>query len=217
MRAVYRFYKEGVWDLDLNRPLDENEYNEWSDIMELLETVQLQDHPDQVKWVYEKSGIFSTRSMYRLMTFRGVTNRRTKRLWGSRLPLKLKVFMWLADQDRLQTGVALKKKKWKGDHRCIICRVQETVDHIFFECHQARFIWISFKEALGWEKIPDTMQDMLESWLPLSSPQCSFKLFCSTIIFWALWTFRNKMAIENVLVSDPANIIFKILSYLQRW
>ena len=73
------------------------------------------------------------------------------------------------------------------------------------------------KEALGWEKIPDTMQDMLESWLPLSSPQCSFKLFCSTIIFWVLWTFRNKMAIENVLVSDPANIIFKILSYLQRW
>ena len=58
MRAVYRFYKEGVWDLDLNRPLDENEYNEWSDIMELLETVQLQDHPDQVKWVYEKLGIF---------------------------------------------------------------------------------------------------------------------------------------------------------------
>jgi hypothetical protein len=48
--------------------------------------------------------------MYRYLTFIGVTNARIKKLWQNKMPLKIKVFMWLALQDRLQTGMALKAK-----------------------------------------------------------------------------------------------------------
>ena len=58
--------------------------------------------------------------------------------------------MWLAIQGRIQTGVALKQKNWKGDVNCNLCASPETVNHVLFQCVMARFVWASFKEALGW-------------------------------------------------------------------
>ena len=203
--------------MDLSRSLNDSEFAEWSHLMSLLEHVCLGPENDEIKWVYEKSGCFTTRSMYRLMTFRGVVNKRLIKLWNSRLPMKLKVFMWLAVQDRLQTGLSLKKMKWKGCHKCRLCGVPEDVNHIFFGCVVARFVWISFKEALGWEKFPTSLQELLEYWLPLGVSNYSFRLFLSVIIFWVLWKCRNKMVIEGVFLAQPTKIIYKILSAFQRW
>ena len=65
--------------------------------------------------------------MYRLLSYTGFNNRRLKKLWKNKMPLKLKVFLWLAFQDRLQTGVVLKKRNWKGDERCVVCRKKKRV------------------------------------------------------------------------------------------
>lgn len=45
--------------------------------------------------------------MYRFLSHRGVVNGRMKRLWKSKMPMKIKVFMWLSFQDRIQLGVTL--------------------------------------------------------------------------------------------------------------
>jgi hypothetical protein len=57
------------------------------------------------------------------------------------MPMKTKVFMWLVYDDRVQSGEALKKKNWKGDPNCVVCRKKESVDHIFFNCHLAKLVW----------------------------------------------------------------------------
>ena len=88
-----------------------------------------------------------------------------RRLLASRLPLKLKIFLWLAIQGRLQTGVALKHKKWKGEADCHICGVPETVDHVLFQCVIAHFVWTCFKEILGWDSIPIGLDDLFENWV----------------------------------------------------
>lgn len=64
-----------------------------------------------VKWKLEKSEIYSTKSMYMLLSLRGVTSKRLGKMWKSKIPLKLKVFLWLAFQNHLQSGEALKKKR----------------------------------------------------------------------------------------------------------
>jgi hypothetical protein len=34
---------------------------------------------------------------------------------------------------------------------------------------------------------------------------------------WALWNTRNKLAIEKKVISNPADIIYKIIILLQLW
>ena len=103
--------------------------------MQMLEGVCLNDNMDQIRWVHEKSGQYSTRLMNRVKLHRGVVNTQMRRVWSSSLlPMKLKVFLWLAAQDRLQIGVELKKKGWKDNARCSLCGNSETMDHIFFGC-----------------------------------------------------------------------------------
>jgi hypothetical protein len=62
----------------------------------------------------------------------GLSISRCEKYGGSKLPMKMKIFMWQACQDRLQTGVTLKRKKWKGSMYCVVCGAPESGDHLFF-------------------------------------------------------------------------------------
>ena len=150
------------------------------------------------------------------LSHRGVVNKRMKRVWKSKLPMKLKVFLWLAFHDRLQTGVELKKRKWKRDQHCRLCGVPETRDHLFFECVMAKFVWSYFKEALGWDRIPTNLQDLFDTWLPFGCNSYMLKLFLLSVVLWALWTSRNKRAIEKKFVPCPFDILFKIKFFVQK-
>lgn len=133
------------------------------------------------------------------------------------MPLKLKVFIWLASQNRIQTGAALKQKNWKGNPNCILCGVLEDVDHIFFQCSLARFVWACFKEALGWDRAPNDMGDFFENWIPLGCRNYGLKLFTFSVVVWVLWTTRNKMAIDKCFPESTNEVFFTISSCLQRW
>jgi hypothetical protein len=68
--------------------------------------------------------------------------------------MKVKVFMWHALKDRIQTGVVLgegvesKQKLWD---------MQNT----------RNLLGAGLKEAQGWDRVPGNMPDFLEHWVPL--------------------------------------------------
>jgi len=64
---------------------------EWERSMEILEDCRLNEEEDKFVWSLDKSGDYTTRSIHRRLTFRGITNRRMMKLWKSRLPNKLKI------------------------------------------------------------------------------------------------------------------------------
>ena len=70
-----------------------------------------------------------------------------------------KIFLWQVCSNKLQTGVELKKRNWKYSHLCGIFGCPETVEHICFTCVLAKFTWVYFKEALGWERVLRNLQD----------------------------------------------------------
>jgi hypothetical protein len=63
---------------------------EWEDLVMLVEGVNLSQTPDTVKWILEKSGLFSTTSLYRELMFPGVVNKWMMCIWRAKLPLKVK-------------------------------------------------------------------------------------------------------------------------------
>jgi hypothetical protein len=91
------------WSLSYRRKFGEVEMEEWKVLMSLLENVRLDDNRDMVCWKLERSGKFSTRSMYRSITFAGVIDVEMMEIWSAKIPLKVKIFLWMAWHDRIQT------------------------------------------------------------------------------------------------------------------
>ncbi|KAG2553601.1 hypothetical protein PVAP13_9KG460127 [Panicum virgatum] len=109
--TVSQCFVDGELYMDFARSFDNDNILEWENMCSMLQGVTLNEGQDQLGWSLERSNCYSTRSMYCFLTFRGVVNKRFQQLWRSKLPLKLKVFMWMALQGRLPSGMALKEKK----------------------------------------------------------------------------------------------------------
>lgn len=60
------------WNLSCRRCFGEAEMEEWRDPMAKLEEVRLSEENDNVCWKLEHLGKFSTRSIYRYITYAGV-------------------------------------------------------------------------------------------------------------------------------------------------
>lgn len=118
--------------MEFRRTLSNREAEQWLELVNTIKDIEITEGAHEVKWALEKSGQFTTKSVYRMIAHRGVSNYRMRKTWECKLPLKLKIFLWLIMQDRLQTGITLRRRRWKGSHKCIICNSPETIDHIFF-------------------------------------------------------------------------------------
>ena len=109
--AMVSDYWDGEeWSINFRRSFGEEEVKEWEALLQELYRYQLGEEADQVHWKFEKSGLYMTKSMYRLLSFEGVVSKRLQKLWKNKMPMKLKDFLWLAFQNRLETGEALKGK-----------------------------------------------------------------------------------------------------------
>jgi hypothetical protein len=47
----------------------------------------------------------------------------------------------------------LKKKRWKGEERCLFCLERESVDHLLFRCSLLVYIRVVVRDMLGWDAI----------------------------------------------------------------
>ena len=63
-----------------------------------------------MSWLLEKSDSYSTRSLYKALTFGGIESCFLKDIWKARIPLKIQIFIWMVYHDRIQAAVQLKKE-----------------------------------------------------------------------------------------------------------
>ncbi|WVZ90585.1 hypothetical protein U9M48_036872 [Paspalum notatum var. saurae] len=61
-----------------------------------------------------------------------------KHLWKLKLPLKIKIFLWFLFKGVILTKDNFIKRRWSGDGRCCFCDSNESIQHLFFDCHVAR-------------------------------------------------------------------------------
>ena len=56
------------------------------------------------------------------------------------------------------------KRKWRGNKQCCFCNTQETIQHLFFDCHVARFVWRCIFFAFNIPP-PHNAKDIFGNWL----------------------------------------------------
>jgi hypothetical protein len=152
-------FKEVSWELDLRRRVGIEEVAEWNELQESLDLIEVvDDKNDEVMWALESSRKFSAKSLYKLIKDSGTVDHRMTELWKMKLPLKIKIFIWMLWHNRVLTGEQMKIRKSKKSERCKYCGKLETRNHLFFNCNIAQVIWVWVSISLRWSERPTLVQ-----------------------------------------------------------
>jgi hypothetical protein len=81
-------------NIEFWRILNGNKWNDWLNLCQRLMTVNIFDQQDKFAWKLTKSGVFTVKSMY-LDLMNEDARFLHRYLWKLKLPLKIKIFMWL--------------------------------------------------------------------------------------------------------------------------
>lgn len=123
--------KEGRVLISFRRWLTEELLACRNKIMIDVDNFQLQNSEDQVFWKIGKNKLFSVKSLYNALTVsdNGSAHRI---IWKSKVPPKIKIFIWLMTNGAILTKDNLIRRKWVGNPKCQFCDQTETIDHLFF-------------------------------------------------------------------------------------
>ena len=198
------------------RSLSQREHERWGELMTSLENVALdQNSRDEVYWALDSSKSFTTKSLYRFVTNRGVSIPEAENVWKAKLPLKIKIFLWQLKHNKLQVATSLKRRGWKGSVYCCLCGKVETNNHVFFGCLISRFAWCCLRDAFGWARCPTDLSDLMGVSVA-GGPRLTNHL--TTFIFagfaWAIWRSRNNMAIERCFPGNPLEVIHSGFAFM---
>ena len=113
---------------------------EWLKLVSLVLPVNLNNDKDIFIWQIRKNGVFTTQWLYReIMKREKISGKEV--FWKAKLPLKIKIFLWYLKGGVVLTKNNLMKRGWKGDSKCNFCGLEEIIQHLFFDCRVARFVW----------------------------------------------------------------------------
>ncbi|KAK1424017.1 hypothetical protein QVD17_19328 [Tagetes erecta] len=121
------------WKRNPNTPIEHAEY---VDLINLVANPIISQHEDKWVWVNDASEIFSVASMKNFL-FKARNNTTPFTMeWNSWIPKKLNIFMWQAEQERIQTRVGLSIRHVQIDStNCAICDVlPESANHLLCDC-----------------------------------------------------------------------------------
>ncbi|WVZ64633.1 hypothetical protein U9M48_014127 [Paspalum notatum var. saurae] len=183
-------------NISFRRVLVDNKLIKWNDLVARVAFVQLDGHHDKAIWSLTKHGYFTVKSLYNFLANQSVLPL-NKKLWKLKLPLKIKIFVWFLMKGVILTKDNLKKRNWNGDDGCCFCNEKETIQHLFFDCHIARFVWRIFQVAFGL-KPPSNVTCLVGTWFEQVDPNMS-PLVCvdASAIVWSIWLCRNDCVFDR--------------------
>ncbi|XP_058068618.1 uncharacterized protein LOC131217673 [Magnolia sinica] len=155
---------------------------------------------DFLRWLKDKSGKFSVKSLYRFINEDGEDAEiaATTYVWQYGAPLKAAVFGWLVGRNKVLTIDNLSTVLLNA---CPLCmQDEESVNHMFLHSSFAREVWDLFFQLSGVLLVlPGSIDDFLLSWHgggTGKSEKRSRRLSCLAVL-WPLWLERNSQVFKN--------------------
>ncbi|WVZ54468.1 hypothetical protein U9M48_005255, partial [Paspalum notatum var. saurae] len=150
-------------NISFRRVLVGDKLIKWNELVARIAHVQLVGHHDKAVWSITEHGQFTVKSLYNFSVNQIALPMNNKKLWKLKLALKIKIFIWFLMKCVILTKDNLKKRNWNGDNGCCFCN-KETIQHLFFDCHVAIFVWrivqgyildkvLEFTSNGGWQKL----------------------------------------------------------------
>jgi hypothetical protein len=86
-----------------------------------LSRIVLTQGNDLPVWDWTKNGQFTVKSIYKDLSRAGI-DRSFKHLWKAKIPLKIKVWLWLIWHNAIATKDTMLERGWTGNPFCKFCR-----------------------------------------------------------------------------------------------
>jgi zinc-binding in reverse transcriptase len=80
------------------------------DLYSQLKNISLDDNEDSIIWRWSVREVFITHSCYTWLEFGGINNSQFSLTWSAYIPLKIKIFLWLVQKNKILTKDNLRKK-----------------------------------------------------------------------------------------------------------
>ena len=86
----------------------------WHNLLSRLDSINLTQGRDVFHWKLTTSGSYTVDSMYRALMHSEVPVNNNKKIWKSKIPLKVKIFMWYLRRGVVLTKDNLARRIWRG-------------------------------------------------------------------------------------------------------
>ena len=135
---------------------------------ELIESIPLSTSPQDDyywAWHYEKSGVFSVRSTYRMLVRSwemlaacaegrlgrsnvGAQEKKWTELGRTKVPSKVRVLLWRLARHSIPTGDVRHHRNMAANARCVLCGAADSWRHALLECNLAKCVWALENESI---------------------------------------------------------------------
>ncbi|WVZ83658.1 hypothetical protein U9M48_030784, partial [Paspalum notatum var. saurae] len=123
-------------NISFRRGLYGERLNTWNELVGRVMNLVRREGRDKFIWGLNKTGVFTVRSMYKHLVNNGI--KVSQEIWKTKIPLKTKIFMWYIKRGVLLTKDNLARRNWNGYQGCCFCNSNESIQHLFFDCHLAK-------------------------------------------------------------------------------
>jgi hypothetical protein len=121
-------------------------------------------------------------------------------LWKIKMPLKIKVFIWLLYREAILSKDNLIKRNWHGNVRCCFCDRLETIQYLFFDCALANFIWRVMQITFGLSK-PTNIKHVFGGWVQrMNDKDRKLLLVGVGAMVWSIWFSRNDIIFNKTSI-----------------
>jgi hypothetical protein len=140
-----------------------------------------------------------------------------KPLWKMKIPLKIKIFMWYLIRGVPLTKDNLDKRRWQGSKKCVFYDSNESIQHLFFKCHYARFFWRLLYCCFGLST-PRSFKHIFGSWLHGVHLKVKNLIITGVAaLCWAIWISRNDLVFNKTPMVTYLQVLFRATHWLRFW
>jgi hypothetical protein len=187
----------------------------WFEIVQIAKTLSLNNDQDALVWKLEANGIFSVKSMYAVVNFRGILPVSVHSVWKIKVPPKIHFFLWLIAHNKLLTRDNLVKRQNVDDLTCLFCNEEETCNHLFCECTVFSAAWSELSRICNISVVIHHISDISNMWN--HDKKCRIINMILAGLLRVIWLMRNDMCFNRANWPGMQALWRKLAFLLAQW
>ena len=112
--TVAELWDGNVLKCTFRMSVDDRPFALWEEVVQLARTIVFCDDPDSLVWLFISTGVYSSRSLYGIINFRGVLPVYEPAVWKLNIPPRVQIFFYgfSLKTDCLLEIMSIKGNKW---------------------------------------------------------------------------------------------------------